>query len=70
MNVCCLHCGSESVSNALNAQVIDHEIDQTLKQRWYRCSKCQKTNTLTWWEVWVNGKIIISPVSGFQWKAK
>lgn len=69
MNICCLHCGSEKLVRCLDSRVIDHEVNQTLKTRYYECGKCHKAGTLTWWEVWVDGKIIISPVSGFQWVA-
>jgi len=69
MNICCLHCGAENMARCFAVQVIDHEVHQTLKKRDYQCSRCHTVGTLTWWEVWVNGKRLISPVSGFQWKA-
>lgn len=69
MNICCLHCGSEKMAQCFAPCIVDHEIDQRLKRRVYECAGCGETGILTWWEVWVNGKILISPVSGFQWKA-
>ena len=69
MNICCLHCGAENMAQCFPVHVIDHEVNQTLKRRHYECGRCHKSGTLEWWEVWVNGKILISPVSGFQWKA-
>jgi len=70
MNICCLHCGAEKMTRCSGVLVVDEEINQILKQRWYECARCHKAQTLKWWEVWANGKRLISPVSGFQWKAR
>lgn len=70
MNICCLHCGCEQLDRCSDAEAIDHEVNQTLKRRYYECAQCHETGTLTWWEVWLNGKVLISPVSSFQWKAE
>jgi hypothetical protein len=70
MNICCLHCGPEKAIQCSETHIIDHEVNQTLKRRYYKGARCYKLNTMEWWEVWVDGKILISPVSGFQWKAR
>lgn len=70
MNICCLYCGSEKMEGCFAVEVVDHEVNQRLKCRHYKCARCHKIGTLKWWEVFVNGKILISPVSGFQWKAE
>lgn len=69
MNICCLHCGGEKMARCFAIRVLDHEVNQTLKQRDYQCARCHTIGTLVWWEVWAKGKRLISPVSGFQWKA-
>lgn len=70
MNICCLHCGCENMAVGSAVTVLDHEVNQMLKSRCYKCAHCHKVETLTWWEIFVNGKVLISPVSGFQWKAR